>query len=174
MRAFTYRARHRPNVVHGAGLRSARAISAGSASFRTACADRQPFFAVQAKKALVVHMPALPLQQDVQTAIPVAHPAFGQFLQAHPQFHLRITPRLIPVRSPPEAHGAAGSTFRHFKYILIVLNDFAAADRFHHFFLSASCSTAWSSVRSANSRFSLPFSSSSCFSRRISDKPIPA
>ncbi len=49
--------------------------------------------------------------------------------------------------------------------------DFTANDGPHHFRLSTSCSIERSSVRSATSRLSLLFSSSSCFSRRISGTP---
>jgi hypothetical protein len=43
-----------------------------------------------------------------------------------------------------------------------------------HFRRSTSCNIDLSRVISATSRFSFAFSSSSCFSRRISATPIPA
>ena len=78
------------------------------------------------------------MQQDMQATIHVSNPALGQFFQSHTQFHLRITPGLLSVRSPPEAHRPASPALRHLKNILIVPDNFAATDRLHHFFLRAS------------------------------------
>ena len=48
-----------------------------------------------------------------------------------------------------------------------------SSDRRHHFFAAISFSMALSSIASANSFFSLVFSSSSVFSRRASDTSSP-
>lgn len=86
----------------------------------------------------MVHVPALPLQKDVQTAISISHPTLSQFFQTHPQLDFWIAPGLISVRSPPEAHGLASPTLRHLKNILIMSDNFATTNRLHHFFRSAS------------------------------------
>jgi len=80
----------------------------------------------------------------------------------------------VSVGSPSKAYGPARPTFRQREDLLIVVDDFAAADGLHHFFRRASCSIVLSKVRSATSRFNLEFSSSSCSNRRILDTPIPA
>lgn len=122
----------------------------------------------------VIDLPAFALMQHMQAAIAVAHARLNQFIQAKPERRLRVAHGSMALESPSETARLTRPTLRNRTSLAEMPNHFATTNGLHFNFRRASCSMILSRIRSAISRFSFEFSSSSCFCRRISATPIPA
>ena len=133
----------------------------------------QPFLGIQSPQLLMVHADPLAIQQQLQPSPAKAATFRRQFLQ--PLAWRRIIAATMAIARgaaidakdrtvPPLADAVRFSRGTH--------RGSPSGGR-HHFLDVISFSTALSSMASANSFFSLAFSSSSCFSRFASETLIP-
>jgi hypothetical protein len=164
---------HRPDLVCTADRGPPLSVAPGPFALGQLGPDRQSLVPVDPASALVIHLPALPAQQDVQPPVAIAHPCGSELLQPHAQSNLRVGALPVTLGRAAETGGLAGPALADVVGHLQVTGDLAASGGPHHFRLSTSCSMERSSVRSATSRLSLLFSSSNCYSRWISGTPMP-
>ncbi len=73
---------HGPSLVHGARLGSEHAHRRTLASLRARTLLREAFLAIEPSHTLVVHRPALALQQHVEPLVAVAHAHVRQLAQS--------------------------------------------------------------------------------------------
>ncbi len=130
------------------------------------------FHAIEPLRALVVDQPALASQQHVDPRRAPARAHRGDLLDPHAKPLLPGPDGHVADRRPRRAQHAARTPLRHPVGIACVPDKPTALAGRQTFFRSTSCRIALSRLRSATSRFSLAFSSSSCFSRRTSATPI--
>ena len=158
--------------VHGPHFIRTRRRAAAFSQLRFRPALRRLFGAAAAHllvkpiHPLRVHIPALPPEQHMDTPIAVMHPRLGDL--PHPLLQvglIRTATTIVVARSlrtkhtarPPDADLPGAPN---------IIDELAPPIRPQSFRETTSCNIALSSERSATSRVSLPFSSSSCRSRR--------
>ena len=105
--------------------------------------------------------------------IPVPDPRFRDLDDPLAQRPIAFAVRSIPVRGAAEPDRLAGSPFAHPIGLFQSDDPLPPLGWLQIYFDSASCSICLSSVRSATSRLSWRFSSSSCLRRRSSETPSP-
>src|SRR5271166_222073 len=107
-------------------------------------------------------------QQDMDTPITVAYPRLTNL--SDPLFEGSLSGATGPVviGGCVEQEHTTGTPDRYIPVAAHRINELALADRLQSFRRSASCSISLSRLRSATTFRSFEFSSSSCFSRRIS------
>src|SRR5579871_3645917 len=125
-------------------------------------------------RLLQIDIPAFPSQENVHAPIAVAHACLADIPDPQFQFGLPGATGLVMVCGRVTQKDAAGSPDRHAPLAAHLINELALTGRPQSFRRSASCSIALSSARSATTFFSFAFSSSSCFSRRISSGNSPS
>src|SRR5450631_2008454 len=138
------------------------------------CSHDQALFGIQTIDPLRVHFPALPLQQNRKTPVSVTHPAPSQFTQTHPQRFLRIPMMFITQSRPVDWNQPRHAPLTELVRLFGPFRQLPAHARLQSFFATISCRMWRSRLRSATSRFSLPFSSRSWRSSRSSLSPRPA
>src|SRR6516225_2679882 len=121
----------------------------------------------------MVQSEAFAPQQDVQTAIAKAPPHRRDLTQADPYGHIVRPPAAIADRAAIRTNRVACPPLAHSIHLEEVIGGLASGGGRHHFLAATSRNIALSSIASANSCFSLVFSSSSAFSRRASETSIP-
>lgn len=112
--------------------------------------------------------PAFTTQQDVNTTITVANTNMADLLDLLFEGSLAGATGFVVVGRPIELEGFAGLADRDLPLATDLLDQLALPARLDSFRRITSCSISMSRLRSATSFFSLPFSCSGCFSRRIS------
>jgi len=168
------------NEVHGPGLVGShwrRAVLAQlglDPPLRRLVAQLQAQFPVQAIEALRIDRPTLPTQQDMDAPIPVAYPGLGDLLDLQLENGLIVAAGPVMVGRSPGPQHTTRAADADLPVGSNLINKRPAASRPQSFFDSTSCNIALSRLRSATSRLSLPFSSSSCFNRFISEGISPA
>jgi len=110
---------------------------------------------------LRIHIPALPLQQHMDTPIAVTHARLADLLDPLPEGGLIAAPGCVGVERPIDLQSRAGPSYRDLPGRSHLIHQPAPTIRPQSFFASTSCSIALSRERSATSRFSFAFSSSS-------------
>src|SRR6185436_16726251 len=164
---------HRPSCVDAESWRQRLTADAPQILAATP-RELQPLLAVQPIDALVIHhrpSPSNPIEHQ-----PVPDPRTFRRKLAHllPQLSGLIRPRFVArrrtvhrkhVSRPPLTDAKGASPMRGYK---------PARSGLHHFRDRASWSICLSSVKSATTRLSRPFSASSCFRRFASETSIPA
>ena len=137
-------------------------------------AELQPQLFVDAVCFLVVDHPALPPEQHVHAAVAVAHPRLADLLDPPGQPGLPGATRPVVVGRRVDLEDPARPPDRHAPLAADPVHQIALPNRLQSFRRMTSCSISRSRLRSATSFFSLAFSSSSGFSRRISVGSRPA
>src|SRR5689334_15418685 len=125
-------------------------------------------------RLLQIDIPSFPAQQHVHAPIAVAHAGLAYLPNPQFQFGLPGATGLVMVRGRVTQKDAACSSDRYAPLAAHLVNELALPGRLQSFRRSASCSIALSRERSATTFFSFAFSSSSCFSRRISSGSSPS
>lgn len=123
---------------------------------------------------LGIDRPAVTPQKHVNAPVAVADAGLADLLDPMLELGLRAAPRPVDIERSVDAQGRAGTPDRHLPLAAHPVDKLPLHRRPQSFFASTSCSIALSRDRSATSRFSLVFSSSSCRSRFISDGIRPA
>lgn len=136
-------------------------------------AQRKPQFPIHAFDAFMVVSPAFPAKHHVHAGRTIMHPHFRDLLDAHLQRALIPRDRFVTVDRAGQLQQCAGLPLARAETLHQVRDQITAPGRLQSFFDSTSCSMALSSDRSATSRLSFAFSSSSCFSRRSSEGDSP-
>src|SRR6185437_3038649 len=133
--------------------------------FSLAATQRQPLLPIQAQHPLVVHLPPLPAQQQVQPLIPEPPPFRRQLQQAllEPRCRFRLGPVAL-TRSMGRDH-PAGPPLTQLQLLGEQPHGCPPGIGPQSFFDSTSRSPFTSSISSATRCFSSRFSSSSCRSR---------
>src|SRR5277367_1472050 len=104
----------------------------------------------------------------MNAAVAVAYACLADLLDALFEASLSGATGLVVVGGDIDQEHTTGSPDRHVPVTAHLINELALADRLQSFRRSASCSISLSRLRSATTFRSLPCSSSSCLSRRIS------
>src|SRR5207253_11461529 len=102
-----------------------------------------------------------------------AAPHHGEFTQADPYGPIVRPPAAIADRTAVCTNRLACPPLAHSVDLVEVSGGLGSGGGRHHFLAATSRNIALSSIASANSFFSLVFSSSSAFSRRVSETSIP-
>jgi len=134
---------HGPDLVWTADRGPPVSVAPGPFALGQLGPNRQPFVPVDPVGALVVHLPALPSQQEVQPPVAIAHPCSSELLQPHAQSDLRIGALAVALRRAAEACGLTGPTLADVVGHLQVTGDLTASGGPHHVRLSTS-RHAWS------------------------------
>jgi hypothetical protein len=71
----------------------------------------QALLDVQPVHELVIELPALPLQERVETSAPVAHATGGQVPKSDPKFGPTVANAHVPMHGTREAQRSARATF---------------------------------------------------------------
>ena len=121
----------------------------------------------------MVHNPAFSPEQNVNPVIAVAHPGLRDVADAHKQRRLIRPDRPVTYAAPIKGQYGATAPLTDRMARLDVPGNLALPIRPQTFFDKTSCKMCLSKLRSATSRFSWRFSSSSCLSRRSSLTPNP-
>lgn len=100
-----------PDFVRAAGLRTARAISAGAPPPGRPRTDRQAFLALKPIRAFLIDLPTFAAKQHVQPPVAVANPRLGQLLEPLAQRRLWIAARPVAMRRAIEAACLNGPPF---------------------------------------------------------------
>src|SRR5262249_11332987 len=116
-----------------------------------------------------VHMPAFTTQQYGDAAVAISHPCLGDLADTLSEGCLLGSARSVVICRAACWNGSAGSADRHLKRSTHEVDHLASPSRPPSFRRLPSCNTSLSSVRSAPTLRSLPFSSSSCRSFFPSD-----
>jgi hypothetical protein len=135
--------------------------------------QRQTFGPVQAIDAFVIVFPAFPLQHHVHPAVAVMDARGCNLFDARKKRRRVAGNRAVPVQRARHVEQRASLGQAHAVAVTQLVNQRALAGRLQSFFDSTSCSIALSRLRSATSRLSFAFSSSSCRIRRSSEGPTP-
>jgi hypothetical protein len=135
--------------------------------------DRQPLLPVDPLRLLAVDRDAVPPQQDVQSAVAETASLAGQLAQTCPQILVALATRAVAHARPVGPDHGAGAPLAHPEPSLQPRDRLPLGGHAHHFFASRSFNPALSSMASASSRLSLPFSSSSARNRFASDTSKP-
>src|SRR5215218_1614177 len=107
-------------------------------------------------------------KQDMNTPIAIAYARLANLPDPLFEMGLSGAPRLVMVGGRFDLEHATCPSDRNVPLTSHLVDQLALPDRPQSFRRIASCNISLSSDRSATIRFSLLFSSSSCFSRRIS------
>src|SRR3954468_20121236 len=111
---------------------------------------------------------ALTSEQDMDASIAIAHTRLTNLSDPLFEMGLSGATRLVVIGGGIDLEHATRPADRNVPLTSHLINQLALPDRPQSFRRMASCSISLSSDKSATIRFSLLFSSSSCFSRRIS------
>src|SRR6185437_9826171 len=136
--------------------------------------QRQPFLPVEPVYQLLSYVPALADQKNADLAVSVPDAGSCQLPDPQPQFCPWSLTALVSVRPDRHCHHSAGSPFADPVPAAQVAHHRAALRGLYQFFRSTPCSLARSSVSSATTFFSRPFSSWSCRSCRTWSTSRPA
>jgi hypothetical protein len=129
--------------------------------------ELQAIQTIESPYPLAIDLPAFPAQQDPNTLIAKPGSRMREIANAEPKGRLILGPTFpIPGRSTKLSQ-TTGPHTTHLKCPMKPVGQFPAAGGPQTFFRSASVNMCLSSERSATSRFSRLFSSSSWRSRRI-------
>src|SRR6185437_5995603 len=161
-----------PALVRGRWQRHRRAHAQGTLA-PAATADHEPFCLVQPVDPLAVHHVPLAPQQHIEAAVAEPPALVRQVPKSLAQSLVRRPSRAIANARPIGANDAAGPPLAHAVDRVEMLASLPARGGPYHFFDSRSFSATLSSMASASSFFSLPFSSSSALSRRPPDTSNP-
>ena len=101
-------------------------------------AKAQTIFTVKAMNALMIHLPALPAEQNIKAEIAVPHPGPREIADAHNQRRLIGFDRVIAHRRPIKAQGGANAPLADALGRLHVPHDLAPPSRPQTFFDSTS------------------------------------
>src|SRR5262252_2991964 len=129
----------------------------------------QAFQPIEPMHALDVHMPALTTQQHRDSAVAIPHPGLSDLADTLSQGRLLGSAGTVVISRAACRNGSAGSPDRHLKRSTREVDHLASPSRRHSLRRITSCSISLSSVKSATTLRSLPFSSSSCRSFFTSD-----
>src|SRR5207237_1446972 len=159
------RSRCRPAIVPQLGLDPA---------LRRLVAYLQAQFAIDTPRLVLPVAPSFATKHDVNAAITVADANLTDLPDPLFEGGLVGATGSVVVGRPVEFEGVAGPADRYLPLATDLVDELALPTRLHSFRRITSCSISLSSDRSATSFLSLPFSSSSCFSRRISVGSSPS
>ena len=124
---------------------------------------------IHAFYSLMIVSPAFPAKHHVHAGRTVMPPHFRDLLDAHFQCAVIPRDRLVTVDRARKLQQRAGLPLARAETLHQVRDQISAPRRLQSLFDSMSCSMAFSSDRTATSRLSFAFSSSSGFSRRSSE-----
>ena len=133
----------------------------------------QAFLAAQPLRLLAVDRQPLAPQKDVQSAIAEPAALMRQFAQPLPQCAVVIPSRAVANDRPICPDNLTRPPLANSKQGLKMCDRFTLCNGRYHFFDSRSFRPALSSIASARSRLSFPFSSSSARNRLASDTSSP-
>jgi hypothetical protein len=133
----------------------------GAFAGAAALAHLQFLFTVKPSKAFVIHVPSLPSKQHMQAAIAEPTPPVRQCPNAQPHVGLAGTAAAVAYRCAFHAQYSARPPLAHPMHRTGMSHGLPFGGGRHHFRELMSFKTAISSIASANSFFSFPFSSSS-------------
>src|SRR5262249_40863149 len=122
----------------------------------------QAFQPIEPMHALDVHMPAFTTQQYGDAAVAISHPCLGDLADTLSEGRLLGSARTVVICRAACRNGSAGSADRHLERSTHEVDHLASPSRRHSLRRITSCNISLSSVRSATTLRSLPFSSSSC------------
>lgn len=122
----------------------------------------QPLLAVEPVNALMIIPPAIPPEHDVNPAITIVDPSFGDFPDTQAQYAVICRHRTVAERNAADPQRKTDLLLAGSVACLQIPSPFAQARQRQFFFASTSCSMVLSRLRSATSFFRLRFSSSSC------------
>src|SRR5262245_62646495 len=128
---------------------------------------------VKPSKAFVVHVPSLPSKQHMQAPVTEPTSPVRQCSDAQPHVGLAGTATAVAHRCAIHAQYPARPPLAHPMQPTGMSHGLPFGGGRHHFLELMSFKTAISSIASANSFFSFPFSSSSAFSLLASDTSRP-
>src|SRR5262249_56750567 len=128
---------------------------------------------IQTAHPLGIDRPALAPQQHVDPAIAIAHSGFSDCLDALHQNGLPGPFRAVVIGRPVNWQRLTRAPNADLPHRPNLVDHLSFPGRLHIFRRITSCSISLSSDRSATNFFSRWFSSSSCFSRFISDGNSP-
>jgi hypothetical protein len=162
----------RPALVRPLRQSNRRPCAKGALT-AAAAADVKPLLGIEPPQPLVVHVRAVAFKQDMQA--PIAKPLARrcQLAQLEPDRRVIRPPTAIADRCSIRSDHLARPPLAHRIGLAQVSRGYSSGDGRHHFFEAMSFNMALSSIASASSFFSFPFSSSSVFSRRASDTSSP-
>ncbi len=143
-------------------------------SLRNLVAELEVHLLVKAIDSFRIDRPSVTSEQDMNTAIAVAHPCLADVPDLQLQLGLLAAPGLVDIQRPIDLQHRTCAPDRDLPVRRDRVDKLALAGRPQSFFDSTSWSMALSSDRSATIRFSLAFSSSSWRRRFISDGISPA
>src|SRR6266849_4996443 len=164
---------HRPTLVWPLRQRHLQSLGKPDA-LALSPAHHEALLPIQTVSSLVIHRPALPAKQHVNSSIAVAALHGRELGNTISQLKRRRQTTPVAVQRARNPHQPAGA--RHAQRALGGENPhrLALALRAYHFRLRRSFSAAMSSTWSATIRLSLAFSPSSSRSRRTSATVMPA
>src|SRR5262245_58283646 len=164
-------------ILHAQPLRGTRAHGGGASVQRHVLAppdthaELQPVEPIQPPHPLAVDRPAFAAQQHPDPQMSEPRPRVGELPDPQPQRGLIPRPTAAIPGRPTELRQPTGPRTADLERPLKPSDQLSTARGPQAFFRSASASMCLSSVRSATSRFSRLFSSSSCRRRRSSLTP---
>src|SRR5215468_11926274 len=137
-------------------------------------AQLQAHLAIDPIGLLVVDPPTFTAKQHMHAPIAVANPRLADLLDPSFEHGLSGAARLVVVGGRVEQQHPTGPSDRHIPLPTHLVHQLALPHRPQSFRRMTSCSISLSRLRSATTLRSLLFSSSSCFSRRISVGSSPS
>src|SRR6185437_433849 len=161
-----------PALVRGRWQRHRRPHAQGTLA-PAAAPNHEPLGLVEPINALAIHHVSLAPQQHIEAAVAEPPALVRQLPKSLAQSLVGRPARAIANARPIGLNDAAGPPLAHAVDRVEMLASLPADGGPYHFFDSRSFSATLSSMASASSFFSLPFSSSSALSRRASDTSNP-
>src|SRR5579864_702921 len=138
-----------------------------------AFAHHEPFLAVDAEQPFVIDDKTLAPEEHEQAAITKTATLMRQSLQPLAQLRIVRPARTVTHRHPFAADHFARPPLAHLVIALQMRDSFPLHGGRYHFFVRRSFNAALSSIASARSFFSLPFSVSNSRRRRASETFMP-
>src|SRR5581483_6083615 len=162
----------RPACI-GFSLQQDRRPRSYSFAAGSSLADGEPFLAIKPVDPVDPRRFALAAQQDEQPTVAETPPLIGKIAQPATQCSIRRAAGTIADHLPIRAHDRAGPPFRQAHDGLPMRDRSALGGGPYHFFERSSRRAAVSSICSAKSFFSFPFSSSKALNRFASETSMP-
>src|SRR6516225_3441372 len=173
LQIFELALNHRPDLVGRGRRRTVLAQLRLDPALGRFVAQLQAHLAIQTAHPLSTHQPALAPQQHMDAPIAIAYPGLGDLPDPLHQNGLTGPFGTVVIGRSVHRQSLVGTPDADLPNHLNRVDHLSFPGRPHIFRRITSCSISLSSDRSATSFFSRWFSSSSCFSRFISDGSSP-
>src|SRR5208283_5619428 len=111
----------------------------------------QPFLSVEPVYALMIHLPAFSLKQDMYTLITITHPGHCQITYPYPESSLLIFSAVVLISGSAKMKHITCPPCTYLVTHLQYFNLFSLLSRLKGFFRSTSCSICLSRLKSATS-----------------------